>query len=308
MAQVKVLDQGRTNTCYAHTGSVMIDAWLHSHGGDKKKQTNPYVAAMLTNHNFQATTLSNFSCDAIYHIQRMGSCNMNQNSPTKKDEIRVLLNELSQLHINVPMFRGSESVKVQKDYLERTKQEAYELYCKIKGVIPSVVENKELIDLMHITRTLNKSTYIERLTQLMCEKNITRIKPIASCNSDRRVWHGGDAKSRDYKNKLHRLLEKPNAQPIGVGYCGDLLDQGKNFRGYTRGLLGLTSINIKDCGMHESVVIGRKKINGKCHYKIRNSWGTHASYHKDWQNNRDGNVWVDEDTLTHNMGSMSYLE
>lgn len=49
-------------------------------------------------------------------------------------------------------------------------------------------------------------------------------------------------------------------------------------------------------------------IRGKCHFKIRNSWGKYAAYHPDWQNNNDGNVWVDEETLTANMGSISYLE
>ena len=149
------------------------------------------------------------------------------------------------------------------------------------------------------------------MVQALCGDNIEDISDnMPSCESDLRIRVGGKKRARKYKKKIHKLLEGNNPQPIGVGYCSGVLKRGKDFRGYKGGLLGFTSIEAissAECGLHESVVIGRAMKNGKCHLKIRNSWGADASY-RHWDSDNNGNVWVEEDAFTENMGSLTYLE
>ena len=38
----------------------------------------------------------------------------------------------------------------------------------------------------------------------------------------------------------------------------------------------------KTCGNHASIIIGKKKIGGKCHYLVRNTWGKDCSKY-DWK-------------------------
>lgn len=308
MSSVSVLDQGQTNTCYSHAGAVMVDAWLHSHGGDRSKQTNPFVAALQTNHDYMSATLRNFSCDAIDRIKDHGSCNMKNYTQTERTQMRLLMDELKDLHYRDPFQSMNRSINSNHRFLSETRKNAEEIFCQINQVFPELVADKNINDILDVTRTMSKTTYIRRLTRLMCDGNHTMVSPPPQCQGERRIRHGGQSKSREYKNRIHQLLTKRNAQPVGVGYCSGFLSEGKNYRGYNSGFLGFTSLSVKDCGLHESVVIGRKMIRGKCHFKIRNSWGKYAVYHPDWQNNYDGNVWVDEETLTANMGSISYLE
>ena len=48
MRRVPVLDQGQTATCYAHAGSIMLDAHMHSVKGKENFVSNPLLAALLT--------------------------------------------------------------------------------------------------------------------------------------------------------------------------------------------------------------------------------------------------------------------
>lgn len=308
MSAVKVLDQGVTNTCYSHAGAVLLDAWLHSNGGDTAKQTEPYIAAMQTNYDFMSATLRNYSCEAIDRIIDNGSCNRNSYDFLTLLKIQVALDNLKDLYYQNPNRRLNQGARNDFRYRKQTQKNAELMMCHLQDVLPEVIQNKSMDDLLTITRATTKREYMQRLTELMCQDNITKISPAPKCLGDRRVRHGGQQKSLEYKMQIHHLLDKESPQPIGVGYCGKLLNEGKDYQGFKPGFAGFTSINVKDCGLHESVVIGRKIIDGKCHFKIRNSWGKFVDYHPDWRNNYDGNVWVDEDTLTSNMGSISYLE
>ena len=82
MSSIKAYHQGSTNTCYAHTGAIMLDAWLHSHGGDKSKNTSPFAMALLAKAGLGTVGLSNISCNAINKAFKHGRClndDFNQN-------------------------------------------------------------------------------------------------------------------------------------------------------------------------------------------------------------------------------------
>lgn len=63
----------------------------------------------------------------------------------------------------------------------------------------------------------------------------------------------------------------------------------------------------KDCLGHASLVIGRRRYQGKCQFLIRNTWGTACQkYSKDWDCDH-GNVWLDSDEVAANVVYVSTL-
>ena len=88
----------------------------------------------------------------------------------------------------------------------------------------------------------------------------------------------------------HELSAK---RPVGIAYCSVMLTNktavGLDYSGKLK----------SNCGLHASVVIGRKADSvGRCHYLIRNSWGSDAKY--DWPSS-EGDVWVSEYYLKRNL-------
>jgi hypothetical protein len=88
----------------------------------------------------------------------------------------------------------------------------------------------------------------------------------------------------------HELNEK---RPAGITYCSAMLDD--------RNLVGMdySGAPKANCKIHGSVIIGRKSDSeGRCHYLIRNSWGTDYKY--SWPSS-GGDVWVSEYMLKRNI-------
>ncbi len=73
-------------------------------------------------------------------------------------------------------------------------------------------------------------------------------------------------------------------------------------------------ITAKDSGphaLHSSSIIGRKIINGKCFYQVRNSWGPSCDGYKKDETVRcehGGSIYVEEDALLKNLMGIQYLE
>jgi hypothetical protein len=117
--------------------------------------------------------------------------------------------------------------------------------------------------------------------------------------------------SKDYVNDI--FDENPN-RPVGISYCSSLLTQpndgssGSSFFGRAS---NLAKKNLNgSCNPHASVLIGRKKINGKCHFLLRNSWGTGCKKYKISKIDCDaksGDLWVDADRLMNNVMEAEHI-
>ncbi len=105
--------------------------------------------------------------------------------------------------------------------------------------------------------------------------------------------------------ELNRGLAK--AMPIGIGYCANVLFKNTKDHPFSKGRKYRSEnfLQQKDhngvCGMHASLVIGRRHhpVSGVPQLLIRNSWGHSCySYHQDWDCEASrGTVWVDENVL-----------
>lgn len=84
-----------------------------------------------------------------------------------------------------------------------------------------------------------------------------------------------------------------NGNPVGISYCSRFLTDN-TYRGFPQ------STPQADCGMHASVIIGRKQDSrGTCQYLIRNSWGVNKVKYG-WKSDQ-GDIWVDMDALNDNI-------
>lgn len=83
-----------------------------------------------------------------------------------------------------------------------------------------------------------------------------------------------------------------------MAFCGNILKEGRAYPGY--------SILSEACSAHWVLVMGRKKIDGKCHFLIRNSAKPVYPYSKDWiLDGRD--VWVDAEVLNRAIYALQWL-
>lgn len=99
--------------------------------------------------------------------------------------------------------------------------------------------------------------------------------------------------------RIRELLEKPNATPVPFAYCSSVLSRGKGYD-------GAFPVGHK-CGLHWSLIAGRKKIGGECYLLVRNSWTNNSHYSKDWIV-EGGDLWVREKELTRAMILVQWLK
>ena len=140
----------------------------------------------------------------------------------------------------------------------------------------------------------NPANYVRNMLAWRCRDQRTgvRIPPA-------RKFGDSDTSYNVYREKIEKLLERPQPQPMAVGFCSRLLKSGKNYYGIRR----------DDCGPHAGVIVGRRynPDQDRCEYLLQSSWGSRCDfYHSDWEC-ENGKVWVDRDQLTVNMSNLTYL-
>lgn len=92
---------------------------------------------------------------------------------------------------------------------------------------------------------------------------------------------------KDFIKTVESILD--NKKPVAIEYCSEMLSSGKAHSGITS----------EKCGMHLSVIVGYRLVNGVHQSLIQNSWGKSCgSYTKDWDCYKNqGAVWVNTKTL-----------
>lgn len=100
--------------------------------------------------------------------------------------------------------------------------------------------------------------------------------------------------------EVHALLALENAQPVAVKICSGFFNEGHTYRGKdAQGNMVMTGK--ESCDIHWVLIIGQTEMNGQCRLLVRNSWGTDdTGYSTDWLPRENGNLWIDEETLTAN--------
>jgi hypothetical protein len=101
------------------------------------------------------------------------------------------------------------------------------------------------------------------------------------------------------RRRVESLLGSADPLPILINYCSDLLWAGR--KGVAKSPIG------DDCGMHWSLIIGKRRSAGACQYLVRNSYHPDLPYSKDWD--QDGNdVWIGAEELARSIFTLSWLD
>lgn len=329
--QMPLYNQGATGICYAYSAIQLLDHWRQTKGLRITKKialSSPLYAALLTrqfkeSRFYQREDIEGGNIDvALNSIRHFGMCRsdiiqdaLNKYADKKAKEYKVDQRELLEMiylistEIEDPnrIMRMSDK-QITKNYISkmgfyhgRDLNDSGNLPKIFKLVAKSKLKGggvSNLLDGLFQKCKLPTSIYLGT-------KKIPNPKEIKLRKGNKKA----------VQNHIRQLLNKRDAEPLGVGYCSTFL-KDKNYRGTkvheNPGYGGqIVTRDTKSCGGHASIIMGKKEIGGKCHYLIRNSWGTKCDKY-DWTCRYNAKkeavgIYVSEDALFRNVTNFHYL-
>ncbi len=118
-----------------------------------------------------------------------------------------------------------------------------------------------------------------------------------------------------YSEMIRSLLNRQNAPAVGIAYCSSVLSKP-----------GTSGLNAKGkptekCGGHASIIVGKREVNGKCQYLLKNSWNSpgicakhNGCIYREVRNPKTGvpykeevGSWIDEENILNNLWFISYI-
>ncbi len=292
---------GRTNLCGFYSASTLIDAWR---GVGASSKTSPIVLgvehALRRNmpiwFPIQHTTdpLSNAGgragsivCDVIQGARFVGGCT---DPDLKSDDFKTSAEWADKTVAIYEILQkfGAKSAKRRRILLDSVTEQVMGVYLTMEprsGVLS--FSRSELKNLIERNARKPYST-IRALFYSGCNQSENRIdlSELPVCKTGTRI------------ERVDLELERPAALPVSFAYCARIHKDGPEI---------LKGLMPKHCGMHWSVVIGRRKIGNQCYYLVRNSYHPERELHPAFI--RDGmDFWIDRETLRRASYVFQWLE
>jgi hypothetical protein len=129
-------------------------------------------------------------------------------------------------------------------------------------------------------------------------------------------YYPNTERAPDIRARLHRLLTRAGAQPVGISICANVLQSAAPWRGTSFSTSDNTlhcaadaSIGLGADGRHAVVVVGQRwnTGNNRCEFLVRNSWGTGCNSYAAGMECSGGQVWVNEADLSENTFRVTWL-
>lgn len=334
MAHVYVRDQGPFRDCYAAAAAQMIDAYRFSHGDTRYNLATSTLMAATQNARdefFPKLQISHGdTCSCIGTVAKHGGCSAlaenlsdgswpdyymfhyqmwadeleKANAVAVKDNIDFLVYLTGQ----PPEYDSEKELENEKRYNRLLEQYAQNV---CKDLTKTTIQKKSMPSVQFIEEFLaadNSAGLIEFLLAKLCTgANHFEVK-LPSCGEH--IFNRVIPDVSGHERQISGLLNQPNAQPLAIKYCSAVLRKGSSYEGNPLNFpLGMGK-EAKDCGLHESLIIGERKSpkTGHCQYLVRNTWGVSCNqgYAKEWDC-ESGSIWIDQDALTKNIYSLSYF-
>lgn len=307
-------DQGSTQWCFAYSAADLL---THELGLGPKKQ----VSALWTGAMYDGTSMSEF--DRLYarNWKNRGS--------------------------DVPDDAYTEAFKVRQAMAVRNRENKSRLQESTGGFVENALEIAIAQDKICLTSDLGKYESkmldpVATLAVIEYKMSKEKSKKIDECKSEGKNTAETNRSDladvamsiiEEQKNYLkdrcsHQLKTKKNysvkeefyrnpEQPMSPEYREEALTTINNVLNNDK-ILAMAYqsrvITAKDSGphaLHSSTIIGRKLINGKCFYQVRNSWGPSCNgYKKDptVRCEHGGSIYVEENALMENIMGIQYLQ
>lgn len=297
MEHVPVTFQGHVGICYGHAAAQMVDAYRFSHSGGNSEtsrlSSSLEIAVGITDLQSPKDDFDDGAfnvCPSIHYAVKADTCDeawvagLYSAQGVQRSNFTERLRQL-QSDVSKSASNANELVSAaEKDFASYATGEA-------RAALPS----EDALVKMASKPTFTEAT--DAFLEPYCAK-----KPRIEIPKSIRCSESKSLSGKEIFQKIHALLLLKNAQPVAIKMCRNIFEAGHTY-------VGVTSHGFKkDCQLHWPLVIGQKKIGGKCRFLIRNSFGTDDSgYSKDWLPREHGNLWIDEDTLAANTLEMSFL-
>ncbi|OUS00195.1 hypothetical protein A9Q84_03150 [Halobacteriovorax marinus] len=309
-------------TCYAHAAAQIIDAFRFSQKSPMGDQDYNHISSDLVlavEHSHAENKASKDAdgnltieggsiCSIIKQALKTGTCNSNDILPLDSRQRRDFIID-TELFFNT--FKKGHTNDLDYDQWKSEDKLLIQTYCR-KLIDKFHIESEFLPALTKVLSALKKNKvhdFINDILSHRCKerKHLPAGLVCESYELDRGLASVMSAETTDaFKEKpgielIHKFLEAGNPmQPVGIGYCSGVLEQGNAF-------IGPKSRFSRFCGPHASAIIGRKFENGSCKFLIRNSWGKSCrGISKDIECD-EGNMWIEQGKLEESLISVSRI-
>ena len=322
--KMPIHDQDGLGICFAETGAQLFDSLMNQQGVTHPR-TSSLHAALLTKLNFsdpsQASRSNNGGidggdpCATVQGLGASGACSHESylrflNTGWPKASVGRLY-DLFETH-RQGLEAELKNKKLQKEIDQTVSRHAFALMDGILATCspnrPSVVKLPTFDELGRILQEGSFPGLARGVFGSDCQPQDKFRAPFEiTCQAIGTYGYS----SRQMKPVLQRRLlnhlsEAKSATPVGISYCSALLQKGPDWKKGTQEASDL--FRTPECGMHASIVVGKRQKNGSCQFLIRNSWGTDCdSYAKTWEC-QNGQIWVDADALLENTYELQFVK
>jgi hypothetical protein len=285
LANVPIMDQDSTGSCFAYAAAQMADAYRFSNSdADRSHITSPVAAAV---DYAKANGMDNLDGGSLGSTLSLifdhGSCSYAKvGDRFGAYDLNGFLQGLR------AYFNGLKS----GDSDETAATIDLACYLNDRNFLPSNFSVEVL------AKTLRKEGFMEFLHSSLaqvCKNNAKSLKKKPAIKAYQASAYS-DASSR--KKSFMAMMDEvktPRSLPKGIYLCQDVITDR-----FSKGI-DSSGEPTDECGtLHTMVMVGRRKnATGGCDILLRNSWGASCNGY-DWPCER-GQIWVDEDRLLDNM-------
>jgi hypothetical protein len=309
MVHVPVTYQGEVGICYAHAAAQMVDAYRFSHPSPEGDTNYEHLTAPLElASQFMASSdpKSDFDdgtytvCPVVNYLRDHGSCDESEVNGLYKNGIREnLVDDLRKPYGDFQKYLKTSKLTVSSVTLQN---------------LDTVLASELTTFQKQLTKLADPSIPLpneDGALQILLQPNLNLamnllLKPLCASSFTQAISAGISCHETDVKAgsttmaKVHELLALENAQPVAIKICSNFFMEGHTYRGIdAKG--DMVRAGKEACDIHWVLVIGQTEQNGQCRLLVRNSWGTDDSgYSNDWLPRENGNLWIDEETLSEN--------
>ena len=324
LSKLPALDQKSTGLCYAYTISQLADAKRYLNPATRKGRISPMALGIQTPQNSNFLTRSRLEdggspqaalstllssgtviCDENYITRLYGDAD---DQYSYFGTIELMFKDLREAYFK-PCGDTPQQRK-QKANLTIRQLKSYMTASQLQGA-PEGGMTDFMADLGGIVANLAKlpantftgynqsfnNTLITPSLRRICEGHRLTVPQMRITGLYRQgqlpspgLQAADQKKMSDY---AWNILSRPGAQPIGVGFCSNILTTSNTFiqPGGSK----------QHCGPHAALLAGVRCAGGKRQFLLRNSWGNNcgSQLHARHKTNCDrrGNVWVDAENL-----------
>jgi hypothetical protein len=292
--KMPVYEQDGAGICYAYAASQLINYHLIKNGGEPS--VHPlWVSVNYSEVEKQSALHSGYSKVAINFLKVVKNCPAAVVS--KAIETWVIQSNASEAEL-MGMIDSTSDLISSKNLSPQQIDEAIEK--SITDFAPFCSANPTWQSILPILRSLSvlsSQKLFEDLILPACKNNLVPLNiPDATSYS---------LTETQVVPTLNNRLNELKA-PLSIMYCSNVLEDPSD-----AGIIDFQEqVLTKECGPHESIVVGQKEINNSCHFLIRNTWGTDfGKWTNNWnclcKNIQTGELVDDCRKSTHNNGKFS---